>query len=210
MFKTRYRLDIQFTGPLLGSQPGKDTLASDFLTKKYLNENENNPKKLEEAHSNISEESESLPQTIDKGTTGFHRNTDNKPILYNYQIKGLLKECGDVLNGINGVKALRSKIENTLFISPRQIIINTDQPITFLERPLRAQTQQGPRVTLARSEMIAEGATLSCEIECWDTTKFSMKEDLLRELLDYGTQKGLGQWRGSGIYGMHTYTLTKL
>ena len=39
MESNRYKLSITLTGPLLGSQPGKDTPAADYMAKKFLEEN---------------------------------------------------------------------------------------------------------------------------------------------------------------------------
>lgn len=62
------------------------------------------------------------------------------------------------------------------------------------QRPLRAQTMQGERVTLANSETIPAGSTLEFTVVCFDDK--DMK--LVCEWLDYGVWRGLGQWRNSG------------
>lgn len=62
------------------------------------------------------------------------------------------------------------------------------------QRPLRAATAQGERVTLAESESIPAGATLR-----FDVITFNDEQaDLVREWLNYGVFNGLGQWRNSG------------
>ena len=197
----KYSLKITMTGPLLGSQPGRDTPAADFLKDKVKKENPD---------ANIEDEAITLPDELQKGTTGFHRTDDDKPCLYNYQIKGMIKESGSVLNGLEGLKGMKSKLDNLVFISPRLIPIQTDKKISICERPLRGETMKGPRTSLARSEMIAEGAKIECEIEILKTNKTEFKEEILRTLLDYGSKKGLGQWRNSGLYGQFTYELTKI
>lgn len=75
-----------------------------------------------------------------------------------------------------------------------------------LERPLRAATAQGERVTLARSDTVPAGSTLVFTI---NVLGGSISEELLREWLDYGENRGLGQWRNAG-YGRFGYTLKKL
>lgn len=198
-----YKLAITFTGPLLGTQPGKETPAADYLLKKAKEEN---PDLVTE------DEEKTLPETLEAATTGFHRDEKTgKPILYNYQIKGLLKECGEVLNGsVDGIKNMRSKIDNTIFVFPRTLTVQTNAPVDIKERPLRAMTMQGPRVSLARSEMIAEGARVECIVKTIETAKIKWTEEHLRELLDYGQMKGIGQWRNSGIYGQFEYELTEM
>jgi len=195
-----YDLSILFTGPILGSQPGKDTPSSDYLRTKVQ---ANRP------DLNIKDETGTLPEELEKGTTGFHR-INGKPGFLNYQVKGMLKEAGDVLNGIEGFKALRRKVDNCMFVLPRQIPINGKLSENPLERPLRAETMKGPRTSLARSEMIEAGASIKCQIEIVQTPRVKLTEALLRKLLDYATRKGLGQWRNSGIYGQFEYTLKKV
>lgn len=62
------------------------------------------------------------------------------------------------------------------------------------ERPLRASTPQGERVSIAKSESVPAGSTAEFEIECLDPGL----EAMVRECLNYGTKRGLGQWRNSG------------
>ena len=86
-------------------------------------------------------------------------------------------------------------------------MIKSAQPEYVLERPLRAETAQGPRVALAASDSIPAGATFTCTLTV--LAEQLLTEDLLRELLDYGKYMGFGQWR-SGGYGRFTYTLEEL
>lgn len=64
----------------------------------------------------------------------------------------------------------------------------------YCERPLRASTPQGERVSIAKSENVPAGSTAEFEIECLDPGL----EAMVRECLNYGTKRGLGQWRNSG------------
>lgn len=196
---TKYDCEVTFTTPILGSQPGRDDPASVFIRKQ-----------TKENHPEIDipeEEVESLPEELKKGTTGFYRTKEDKPCFHSYQIKGGLKAAASLLNGAGGNKNLRSKIQDTLFICPIIIPINFSEEIKILERPLRGMTMQGPRVSLARSEMIDEGATIHFVIETIAIPKFEIKKELLTELLDYSAKLGIGQWRNSGEYGMFTYKL---
>ena len=66
--------------------------------------------------------------------------------------------------------------------------------IVECQRPLRASTPQGERVSLAMSEEILAGATLTFDIILWSDDH----EAAVREWLDYGIFSGIGQWRNSG------------
>lgn len=50
------------------------------------------------------------------------------------------------------------------------------------------------RVSIAKSESVPAGSTAEFEIECLDPGL----EAMVRECLNYGTKRGLGQWRNSG------------
>jgi hypothetical protein len=188
-----YQLKVTFTEPILGTQPQKD------VATKYTQD------KAREKGLPVEDELETLPEMLDKGTTAFHK-LDGQPIYYDYHLKGFLKEAGSVLNGTHGVKALRSKVDNTVFVQPRRIPLHLPEggEISFLERPLRAQTMQGPRVSLARSEVLPVATRLEAIVQ---VIAGPISESILRELLDYGQFKGFGQWRNGG-YGRFTYELS--
>lgn len=190
----RFTLKVTAIEPLLGTQPQKD-VATEFIQDK-----------AREAGLDVADEQETLPEMLEKGTTVFHR-LNGTPIYYDYHIKGFLKEAGKTFNGkINGVKNLRNKIDSLVFIRPRRIELHLPEggESSYIERPLRAETMQGPRVTLARSECLPEGTWFECEVEVLEG---QIDEALLRELLEYGRYKGLGQWRNGG-YGRFEYELT--
>ncbi len=188
-----YQLKVTFTEPLLGTQPQKD-VATEYTQSK-----------AREKGLPVEDELETLPEMLDKGTTAFHK-LDGQPIYYDYHVKGFLKEAGSVLNGTHGVKALRSKVGNTVFVQPRRIPLHLPEggETGFLERPLCGLTIQGPRVALARSEMLPAATWLEATLQ---VIAGPISESILRELLDYGQYKGFGQWRNGG-YGRFTYELS--
>lgn len=138
-----------------------------------------------------------------KGWTGFRVDENGKGLfIYDYMIKGFLKAAGNVAKDILGVKALRSKIDDYVFIFPRRIYLGQQEPDGIIERPLRVQIPKGPRVTLARSDKINEGKIIE-----FDVTLVSHKEiswDIIDALfITRGEKMGLGQFRNGG-YGRFT------
>ena len=128
----------------------------------------------------------------------FYRK-DGAPVILDYQIKGFLKAAWQALWKIpgtksSGVKAGSSKIDRSVHIYPRYIPVGGEISPENLERPLRANTAQGPRVTLASSEMIPAGAEIEFQIKILDDSM----ANACREWLAYGQYSGLGQWRNSG------------
>ena len=186
METTFYKLGIEFVTELLGTQPQKD-VATEFITSKALD-----PLTGELP----ADELETLPDALEKGTTAFHK-FDGQPILYDYMVKGFFKEAAQVFNGLRGVRNLRSKVDNLVFIEPRQIMLVMPEggTVTFCERPLRAMTAQGPRTTVARSEQLPAGTRFECRLKVYAGP---LSEPLLRDLLSYGADKGMCQWRNGG------------
>lgn len=198
----RYDITLTLTEPILGSQPTR-AVATDFIHAKAI---EKRPELAE--NGNLEEELETLPEALDKGTTVFHKH-EGKPVLWDYQLKGFFKEWGMVLNAdesVGKVKNLRSKIDNVLFVTPRFIPFELPEggEITYNERPLRAMTMQGPRVSLARSEQIPAGTTLTFSVHVVKEGEITRK--VIETILDMGRWKGLGQWR-NGSWGTFSYAI---
>lgn len=142
-------------------------------------------------------ESATVEKIEEKGWTGFHSDAQGL-FIYDYMIKGFLKHAGNTLKDQLKIKALRSKLDDYLFIFPRRIYLGKQKADGVIERPLRAMTMQGPRVTLARSDYMAAGLELDFEIRLLAHKEIT--EDTIMTLLKYGELQGLGQFRNGG-YG---------
>ena len=92
------------------------------------------------------------------------------------------------------IKAYKKEIDGLIFVKEREIPIIFDGEIESCQRPLRAQTAQGERVALANSETVPAGSTIEFTIQLMCDTH----EKAVREWLDYGVFRGIGQWRNSG------------
>lgn len=187
----RYKLKITFTESLLGTVAKNKKLYTEFILEK-----------------GAKDELETVPEIEEIGT-GFHM-LDGKPILYNYVIKGFFKDACSMLRRdpstrSSKLKAYKKVIDGLIFIDPRQIpIVLNGEGLGINERPLRGQTAQGERIALAKSDMAPVGTRLEVEIK-----DFHDDEKLLKEWLDYGALRGLGQWRNAG-WGTFEYELTAL
>ncbi len=196
-----YRVGITFIEDVLGTAPLNEGLYKSWVNSK--NPNGNGDDELESIEW-------CADQEIAKGTTGFHREGDD-PALYNYMIKGYFKDACGMLRRIpdslsSKITAYKKYIDGLVFIKPRKIPIKLAGEIGILERPLRAQTPQGERVALARSEYAPAGSEITFNVLVLNDK--DVPEDLLREWLDYGELRGLGQWRNAS-YGAFTYTLER-
>lgn len=189
MNKDVYKVEIVFTEPILGSQGNRDTM-EDYI----------NPDLPED-------EIPTLATKLEKGTTTFHHRGD-EVLLWDYQVKGFLKHAASVVNGLKQlqVKALKSKVEDHVFVFPRTMTLEMDGSTDFFTRPISGWTPQGPIVALMRSERAPAGSKIHLWIEIMEGSPID--EDILRTLLDYGQYCGIGQWRNGG-FGRFTFTIEK-
>lgn len=186
----KLHIKLTFTAPVLGTSPANEDIYRDFIGSKAPDA------------ASVEDEIAALgaDAVIEKGMTVFPRTEDGRPFFYDYQIKGFFKDSCGGLRKVTGsesskIKAYKKEIDKLIFPQPRQIPISFDGEVGKCERPLRASTAQGERISLACSEQIPAGAT--CE---FDVVLLSdSHEKALREWLDYGCLSGIGQWRNSGM-----------
>lgn len=188
-----------FIEPLLGTAPKNEEIYRDFIGSKAPDA------------STVEDEVAAIgaDAVTEKGMTVFPRNADGKPIIWDYQIKGFFKDACGMLSRVGGksedgkkkkvnesskLTAYKKIIDGLIFVTPRQIPILFDGEIGTCQRPLRAQTMQGERVSLAISEEIPDGAKIEFDVVCLSDEH----EAAVKEWLDYGILRGLGQWRNSG------------
>lgn len=185
MITHSYHIEIELLTPMLGTVPKDPEVYATYIASKGV-DNE--------------DELATLPESLEeKGWTGFHDNGSG-PILYNYVLKGFFKDACGMLRRAKGsesskIRAYRKIIDGLTFIEPRQIPIELTGPLELIERPLRANTAQGERVALVRSDAAPVGSRLAFQLTVLGD---DVNEMLLSEWLDYGKLRGLGRWRNSG------------
>jgi hypothetical protein len=192
---------LTFKTPMLGTVP-KDT---DVYAAYILS------KARELAQDEAEQELETVQEIEEKGWTGFHQD-ENGIFVYSYMVKGFLKSALEVLmttKDIKKISAYKKWMDKLLFIEPRKLHFGLQEADGIEERPLRAMTAQGPRVSLARSDRVDEGRKLKCKIVWLDNDK-GLTKDVIEKCLAYGEYVGLGQWRGSGGFGQFGYDVTVL
>lgn len=183
------RVRLTLLEEILGTASNNPEIHSEFIASKAPD-----AKSREEEIEAIGVDAE-----IEKDMTVFPRNADGCPIMWDYQIKGFFKDACGMLRKVaksksSGIKAYKKEIDGLIFVQEREIPFQFDGTIGNCQRPLRAQTAQGERISLANSETIPAGAQIEFTIECLVDSDMSAVE----EWLDYGRLRGLGQWRNSG------------
>lgn len=193
----KMEVEIVLQEEMLGTKAANPDVFADFIASKHPS---GTPQK---------DELDKAEHREEAGTTVFHKE-NGIPGLYDYQIKGFFKDaCGainrfdkDERNGMDKLSAYKTKIDGCIFVFPRfiPIILPKDGKMGVCERPLRADTAQGPRVSVVRSETVPAGSMIRFEVQI-------MSKELapyVQLWFGYGSLRGLGSWRNSGK-GRFTY-----
>lgn len=200
------KVKITLQEEMLGMTPENPEVFDDFIASKSADAQKHE------------EELEALPasELKKKSRTIFPRNDKNNPIMWDYQVKGMFKDCATALQGMPdsciGTAEKAKKMELTrymyklIFIKPRKIVLRLPEGGSLGEcsRSLRAETLQGDRIALACSETVPAGTVLEFEIIVLN----KKLTQYVKECLDYGALRGLGQWRNSGK-GIYSYEITE-
>ena len=182
---------LTFTEEVLGTSPNDEDIYRNFIGSKAPD-----AQTVEEEVAAMGADA-----VAEKGMTVFARDENGTPCLYDYHVKGHFKDACSMLKKATGslskdIKAHKKMIDGLIFVNPRLIPLEIPEGKTMgvCQRPLRAQTAQGERVALAMSESVPAGTTCTIEITCLtdDDIKY------VREWLDYGHFRGIGQWRNAG------------
>jgi hypothetical protein len=200
----RYKVKLTFIEPLLASSPASADVYAKYIASRARADNAKKAAK----------ETRTLRDIEDAGWSVFH--CDDKGIfLYDYKLRGFFKEAATAITGATEMTAFKSKIDRWLFVAPRRIhVLNKKgrplkpSAVECLERPLRAMTQQGPRVTVKRSDMADVGCSLEFTVLVLPHGQTEITESRIRSWLEYGELNGLGEWR-SGGYGRFTFSMRK-
>ena len=194
------KVRITFEEPVLGTRPADPEIHARYIASKAPD----HKTMAEEIAAHGTEEVEERTKTI------FEKLEDGTPYLYTYMLEGFLKEAARTLKKVPGTKTSKTtayikKIDNLIFVEgplkgkrrimPLYMPMDLDLTATDNQRPLRASTPQGERVALAHSEEAPAGTYFECTINCMVDADAA----LVREWLDYGHWKGMGQWRNSGL-----------
>jgi len=164
----------------------------------------------------IKGELESLKETFKeldlKGTTVFFWDKEvNLPCIGDHMIYGFLKAAaeaigrtlpskkGTPLHSISYTQALVNqhvKCEKEFITFDKDLKRNENGTPFHLQRSLRAMTAQGPRVSLAKSEVVPAGSSVSFTLKVMENSPLTI--NILKRLFSYGEMTGLGQWRNKG------------
>lgn len=207
-----YHIELKFIEPVLGTASSDPRIHERFIASKAPD-----AKTLKEEVEAIG-----VDAVEQRGITVFAKTKDGQPFLWNYMIKGFMKDaCKSMRDADGSVSAglamYKSRIDTLVFPKPRNIRLNMPEgsSVRMLERPLRIDMPPYPRVALAASEMLDAGTT--CEFDVTMLTDYIKGtkskpgvslERCLVEWFAYGQLRGMCQWRNAG-YGAFVCRITR-
>lgn len=198
----KYHVKLHFTSPILGSAPSNRDVYRDYIA----------TKKADQTPEGTATEVAMIPEeVVATGKTIFRVDPTNKSLLFlPHQIRGFLKESASAVTG-KQLTAYKSKIDKFVFVSPDRIPLMRDgqpitEPDTTCERPLKAMTAQGPRVSLLSSDQVNEGVDVEFDVVVLPLGQKEITKELLTSWFEYGEFQGISQWR-NGSYGRFQFTL---
>ena len=182
------KVKLTLTEEMLGTASSNPEIHRDFIASKGPD-----AKSVEEEIAALG-----VDEVVDKGKTIFPKMDDGTPFYWDYQLKGFFKDVCGMLKKVTGtksagIKAYKKEIDGLFFVKERKIPIHLSGPMGDCQRPLRAQTAQGERVALANSETVPAGSWIEFTVQVFRKADLG----LVREWLDYGAFRGLGQWRNA-------------
>ena len=189
------KVKATFNEEVLGSLPADPEVYRQFIASKAPD-----AKTLEEEVAEFGAD-----DVVDNKITVFLRDAEGHPQIYDYQVRGFLKEAIGFLKKVSGTECskmtnYKKTVDGLIFVKERMIPVMLDgRPVEradmgTCERPLRAQTAQGERIALAISETCPAGSYIEFTIQMFRDGD----EKAVREALDYGAFHGFLQWRNSG------------
>jgi len=191
------KVRLTFIEGILGTASANPDVHAEFIASKSADADKSE-EELKALHAD---------ELMEKSVTVFPRMADGNPMLWDYQVKGFLKETLGILLDFQepDTKVGKAKlsrwtfqriVDNAVFVTPRMIplVMPEGGKVTLCTRSIRIRTPKGDRVALATSEEVPAGTVIEFEIEVLDKSL----DDLMRKCLDYGKRKGIGQWRNSG------------
>lgn len=195
------RVRFTLTEEMLGTKPANPKIFDGFVASKCPDDDLRK------------QELDSAESREEAGTTIFAK-VDGVLGMYDYQIKGFLKEAAGAVNrydpefrgDLEKLAAFKTKITQLIHVTPRFIPIvfpeGAPKEVGICQRSIKCETAQGPRVALGKSETVPAGSYVEFDIKILS----SELKKYLTVWMSHGEMVGLGQWR-SGGKGRFTVTI---
>lgn len=214
----KYRLEMRFEHWLVGGTPLREDLVRGWLEARkpdkkptpHVLSGNGEVREIAEMEASVAT---MLPpeEDVQERTKGFLRNEDGELVVPGFHVRSHAKDCASKAKEVLGIKALKSKVDRAVYVTPQfmRILKGKDRkpilaPDGVYEHPCHAFTPMGPRTSLTRAEYV-EQPILVCELNVLNDGVIT--EEILHRLFEYGQIHGFGAERNLQ-QGMYKYELT--
>jgi len=160
----KYEVELRFTTPFASSTPKNPKDIEAMLVARAPSEPELKKRmeaceqiaSIPELVEEVAEEVEASEQA-ERGYATFKR--DDKGLYYEARcVRAHIKDCANILQGFQGIKALKSKVANRVYVEPAKIYLGKQEPDGNETRIVHAMTMKGPRSSLKMIDYVQEPA----------------------------------------------------
>ena len=200
---TSYQVVLKFQGKLMGGVPKHPDVIKSWLEARMPTFAPPDAVPLVDLAAQVAEAVDAMSVEENKVWTGF-KSDDQGLYVDGYHLKAHLKDVANILQGQLGIKALKSKVANRVFVVEDKLYLGKMEADGFWEHAVHVMTMQGPRSALKRNDYV-EQPSLSATLKVLDDNVITTK--VLEFLFEMGAIKGFGAERGLG-HGRYDCTLT--
>jgi len=195
----KYEVELHFTTQFASSTPKNPKDIEAMLLARAPSKPPENPTPLPELAEQVAEEVEAAEE-VERGYATFKR--DEKGLYYEARcVRAHIKDCANVLQTWLGIKALKSKVANRVYVEPDKIYLDKSEPDGNETRIVHAMTMKGPRSSLKTIDFV-DKPVLKFTLKVMDDGVID--EKILKAIFEYGSEHGMGQERSQdwGKYEM--------
>ena len=194
----KYEVELKFTTPFASSTPKNPKDIEAMLIARAPSDAELRRRKeageeitpIDELAEQVAEEVEATEE-VERGYATFKR--DENGLYYEARcVRAHIKDCANQLQGFLGIKALKSKVANRVYVEPAKIYLGKAEPDGSETRIVHAMTMKGPRSSLKTIDYV-DKPVLKFQLKVLDDRVIS--EEILRAIFEYGSEHGMGQER---------------
>jgi len=199
---TKYEVELKFTTPFASSTPKNPKDIAAMLEARMPATPPEDAIPLPELAEQVAGEVEATTE-VERGYATFKR--DENGLYYEARcVRAHIKDCANQLQGLLGIKALKAKVANRVYVEPARIYLEKTEPDGSETRIIHAMTMKGPRSSLKTIDYV-DKPILKFNLKVLDDDVID--RDILEAIFEYGSEHGMGQER-SQDWGK--YELVKL
>jgi len=200
---TKYQVELVFTSPFASSIPKNTDEILAMLETRMMSEAQfskakargEEPMPVDELAEQVADEV-GADEKEERGWATFKK--DEKGLYYEARcVKAHIKDNANILQGLLGIKALKAKLANRVYVVPAKIYVMGKDGIKQKAdgqevRFIHVITPQGPRSSIKKIDYVTD-ATLSFNLKVLADKVIT--REILEKIFEYGSTHGMGQER---------------